>query len=70
MTATLHKMTRHHDPAKFDRYVAQHDRQMTRWRSKGHRDWKDATDEQIRNNAEALARIYDAGATWTKGPAL
>jgi hypothetical protein len=61
MPATLTKLTKHFSQCAYDRYIAQNIRAMTKARTKGHRDFKTWTDEEIRHAAETLARINQAG---------
>lgn len=58
MNATLTKLTMTPDVAKAARALQREIKAMQRLRAKGHRDWKNATDEQIRAAAEAMTRIY------------
>ena len=64
MHATIQKLTKTYSQVAFDKFVAQQVKSMNKMRAKCHRDWKDATDEQIKGTAEAMARIYDAGTVW------
>jgi hypothetical protein len=64
-TATITKLTKGFSQTHFDRYVAQNVRSMTKARNKGHRDFKGWTDEVILKAATTLARINNAGETWT-----
>lgn len=61
MEATFRKLTKQYSQAAYDKYVAQQVRAMTKARTKGHRDFKNWTDAQIREAAESLARWYDVG---------
>lgn len=60
-TATTQKMTRTFSQAAFDKAVARDIKSMTAARAKGHRDYKNLTDDQIKAAAESLARIYNSG---------
>lgn len=60
-TATIRKLTRQFSQARFDRYVAQQVRSMTKARDRKHRDFVNITDEDIRKGAEFLARVNNAG---------
>lgn len=66
MQATFSKCEKTFSQAKYDRFIAKEVRSMTRLRDKGHRDFRSMTDEGIRNAAERLASIYDAGSTFIK----
>lgn len=68
MAVALERGTKVFNQSKFDRFVAQQVKSMTRLRSKGHRDWANSTDEQIKEAAMVLARCYNAGEDfeWSK----
>ena len=61
VTATITKMRREFSQAKFDRYVTQQIRSMSKARARGHRDFKHMTDAQIQEGAQFLARTNNAG---------
>ena len=60
-TATVERGIKKHDQAKVDKYIRQQVKAYTKLRNKGHRDWKDMTDEQIQATAEFMARTYNVG---------
>lgn len=60
-TATLSKGTKTFSQAKFDKFVAQQVRSMSKMRSKKHRDFVNMTDAAIQAAAEVMARCYNAG---------
>ena len=60
-TATLSKGIKTFSQAKFDKFVAQQVRSMSKMRSKKHRDFVNMSDDAIKVAAEMMARCYNAG---------
>ena len=70
MQATMYKMEKTYSQAAFDKFVASEIKSMKRYRAKGHRDFKNATDEQIQASAIALANCYNVGQVFVRGEAV
>jgi ribonuclease HIII len=64
LTATVERGIKKHDQAKVDKYISQQIKSYTKLRTKGHRDFKNLTDAQIREMAECMARTYNVGETF------
>ena len=61
MQVTIRKLERHSSQTHYDRYVAKQVRAMQKARAKGHRDFRDWTDAQMRETAKKLADYYNVG---------
>ena len=63
MTVTFYKMNAVKDEAMYAMRIAQEVKAMGKLRSKGHRDWKNVSDEVILNCARAIVQSCESSYT-------